>query len=110
MPTPNNHNYVSLKDRIAEACRWSKSQPGTETHLSLKGGLHIWIGYLAVTKAYTLRLGRQHVQPSNVEWKTVIANWIWNAHAQAGASTAPPHWNYLSANIPDREIKQETLF
>lgn len=98
--------FLSLKERIAQAARWAKDSPGPETHISLKGGLHIWIAY---KDGYTLRIGRQKVEPSAIEWRTVLNSWPWTTHAQATTSTQPPNWFYLSASIPDR-LYQPELF
>lgn len=111
--------YTPLKDRIKNACQLAKAaaeqstvKSGADIHIALKGGLHIWISYMlsaSGTGDYFLKLGRQRVEPSAIEWRTVLNNWMWttNAHNTIHANEG---WVYRSALIPDRETRQTKMF
>ena len=74
-----------------------------DCHISLKGGLHIWIQYMEGD--YLLRIGRQRVEPSAVEWRTVLNNWMWVIN-RLPDRTEEKMWFFLSARIPDRKVVQ----
>ena len=99
-----------LHERIRYSARLAKASPGTDIHLALKGGLHIWIKYLPSDRGgdYSLRIGRQRVKPSRDEWRTVLNSWMWPVQ-RPPLETTDGATSILSALIPDRKMQQLEL-
>lgn len=64
----------ALTDSLSHLLHCATAAPNVPVHLTLKGGLHLWMTFNGADKI-KFSIGRKQIPPSFTEWNTCCTHW-----------------------------------